>query len=114
MINFLARQKLHEYLAQRQLTLEYETSEKGPPSERIYLAELSFELDGKRYKAKDSAANKKSAQKKVALDIVVRLFKEKKISANIVHPGQYVDPRRQLGFKTFTEEKYIFSFLSKY
>ena len=83
-------------------------SEKGPPSERIYLAELSFELDGKRYKAKDSAANKKSAQKKVALDIVVRLFKEKKISANIVHPGQYVDPRRQLGFKLITQRN-IFS-----
>ena len=89
-----ARQKLHEYLANRQLTLEYEMTEKGTPSDRIYIASLNFELDGKRYKASDSAPNKKSAQKKVALDIVVRLYKEKKIAANIIIPGMYVDPRR--------------------
>ena len=55
-------------------------SDRGPPSERIYVAELNFELDGKRYKAKETAPNKKSAQKKAALDIVVRLYKENKIS----------------------------------
>jgi len=89
-----ARQKLHEYLAKRQITLEYEMSDRGPPSERIYIAELNFELDGKRYKAKETAPNKKSAQKKTALDIVVRLYKEGKIAANVARPGVYVDPRR--------------------
>ena len=39
-------------------------SEHGPASTRTYVAELNFELEGKRYKGKDSALNKKSAQKK--------------------------------------------------
>ena len=69
-------------------------SDRGPPSERIYIAELNFELDGKRYKAKETAPNKKSAQKKTALDVVVRLYKEGKIAANVARPGVYVDPRR--------------------
>ena len=72
-------------------------SDRGPPSERIYIAELNFELDGKRYKAKETAPNKKSAQKKTALDIVVRLYKEGKISGELEPIGRHLAFRRQTG-----------------
>ena len=55
---------------------------------------MEFELDGKKYKGKESAANKKSAQKKCALDICCKLYQDGKVGANTTQPGQFIDPRR--------------------
>lgn len=71
-----ARQKLHEFLAKRKIALEYIMEDLGMPSDRVYVAKLDFELDGKRYACTERAANKKSAQKKCALDIVARLYRK--------------------------------------
>jgi hypothetical protein len=100
-----ARQKLHEFLAKRKIALEYIMEEKGMPSHRIYIAKLDFTIDGKQYAYADSAANKKAAQKKTALELCMRLFKDGKIGANIAGPGIWINPRRAAAMNNDPPEK---------
>ena len=49
----------------------------GFPPDRVYQAELQFEIEGKRYYSFYECDNKKMTQKKTAFDIVVKLYKER-------------------------------------
>ena len=49
---------------------------------RTKKAELQFEIEGKRYYSFYECDNKKMTQKKTAFDIVVKLYKDKKIEPN--------------------------------
>ena len=43
-----SRTRLHEYFQQRGIEVEYEMEEIGFPPDRVYTANLCFEIDGKR------------------------------------------------------------------
>jgi len=77
-----SRTRLHEYFLHRGIEVEYDMLEIGFPPDRVYQAQLEFEIDGKRYHSFYECDNKKMTQKKTAFDIVVKLYHDNKIEPN--------------------------------
>ena len=57
-----SRTRLHEYFLHRGIEVEYDMLEIGFPPDRVYQAQLEFEIDGKRYYSFYECDNKKMTQ----------------------------------------------------
>ena len=57
-----SRTRLHEYFLHRGIEVEYDMLEIGFPPDRVYQAQLEFEIDGKRYHSFYECDNKKMTQ----------------------------------------------------
>ena len=57
-----SRTRLHEYFLHRGIEVEYDMLEIGIPPDRVYQAQLEFEIDGKRYHSFYECDNKKMTQ----------------------------------------------------
>lgn len=78
----LARSRLSEFFHKQGKQLNCEEKESGGPFNKQFVCSTEIEIDGERYTASATAPNKKSAQKKCALSMVIQLYKAGHIPGN--------------------------------
>jgi len=71
----LARSRLSEFFQKQGKQLNCDEKEFGGPFNKKFQCSCEIEIDSKEFKAEAQASNKKSAQKKCALDMVIQLYR---------------------------------------
>ena len=89
-----ARAKLQDFFAINGKDLVFDEKESGTLQDRQYLFSCGIDIKDQRIEATATAPNKKSAQKKCALEMVVKLYKLKMIEGNL---GKRIKPRHGPG-----------------
>lgn len=89
-----ARAKLQDFFAINGKDLVFDEKESGTLQDRQYLFSCAIDVKDQHIEASATAPNKKSAQKKCALEMVVKLYKLKMIEGNL---GKRIKPRHGPG-----------------
>ena len=100
-----ARAKLQDFFAINGKDLVFDEMESGTLQDRQYLFSCAIDVNDQRIEASATAPNKKSAQKKCALEMVVKLYKLKMIEGNL---GKRIKPRHGPGLIKLSGSKYFF------
>lgn len=91
----LARSRLSEFFQKQGKQLNCDEKEFGGPFNKQFHCSCEITVDGKEFKAQAHASNKKSAQKKCALDMVIQLYRADLIPGNAGKRSKDPNVKRQ-------------------